>query len=191
MIPFNHLGWFFNLFSASAYPAAVVATLCDTLQTLPGGARLLDLGAGTGVMGNYAHACRSDLRFVAADPAEGMLCYVPSHVESVIAKAEELPFENNAFHAVVMGEALHHFDDPHRALGEIVRVLGNGGVLFVYEFDPSTLTGGFICRAERVLGEPGHFYTPERLQELLEAHGFAVTVNRYRWRYTIVARLEC
>ena len=28
-----------------------------------------DLGAGTGIVGGYAHRCRSDLRFVAADPA--------------------------------------------------------------------------------------------------------------------------
>lgn len=187
MIPFNHLGWFFNRFGTAAYPAAIVRELCDALQVVPKNGAVLDLGAGTGIAGNYAHDCRGDLRFTAADPAEGMLHYVPAHVEKVAARAEELPFGDNAFDAIIAGEALHHFDDPAIALREISRVLCGGGMLFVYEFDPTTFKGGMICRVEKLLGEPGNFYAPGTLSGMLEAHGFTVRVSRHRWRYSLHA----
>jgi len=189
MIPFNHLGWFFNAFGASAYPAGIVEELCEALQELPLNAALLDIGAGTGVMSRYARRCRDDLECTAADPAEGMLRYVPGGIRTVSARAEALPFEERRFDAVLMGEALHHFDDPTAALGEIARVLTTGGLLFVYEFDPATLLGRFLRFAETLLGEPGHFYTPAALQAMLEPHGFSVRVSRHGWRYSLVARL--
>jgi len=190
MIPFNHLGWLFDRFGKAAYPAAVVQELCDALQGIRENGTVLDLGAGTGIIGNYAHGCRRDLRYFAADPAEGMLRYVPEHVEKVTARAEALPFDDNAFDAVAAGEALHHFDAPHDALREIARVLRTGGLLFIYEFDPSAFFGRLIFLAEKLLGEPGHFYPPETLSAMLEAHGFRVSVSRHGWRYTLLARLE-
>ena len=189
MIPFNRLGWAFDLFGSTIYPGAVSGHLCEALYPFPEHAAVLDLGAGTGTLGRFAHACRSDLRIVAADPAEGMLRYVPQHMQTVVARAEALPFESGRFEAVLVGEALHHFDAPYDALSEIARVLRPGGLLFIYEFDPSTFLGASLCRAEKLLGEPAHFYPPETLASMLEPHGFRVTVNRYGWRYSLRAVL--
>lgn len=188
MIPFNHLGWFFNLCASSAYPKAAVEALCDAIKDVSQDASVLDLGAGTGIMSTYAHNCRDDLRFVAADPSEGMLKYVPAHVRAVTAKAEALPFADNAFDAILLGEALHHFDDPRIAFGEITRVLNAQGVLFIYEFDPSAFLGKTLCLAEKLLGEPGHFFTPDNLKAELEAHGLSVQINRHGWRYSLTSR---
>jgi len=190
MIPFNHLGWLFSRFGSVAYPESVVRELCGALREVREGGAVLDLGAGTGIVGNYAYGCRSDLRYTAADPAEGMLRYVPGHFEKVIARAEALPFDDAVFDAVVAGEAVHHFDATDDALREAARVLRSGGLLFVYEFDPSTLLGRLLCIAEKLLGEPGHFYPPGVLVGKLEAHGFRAAVSRHGWRYTLTARLE-
>lgn len=151
---------------------------------------MLDLGAGTGVVGTYAHGCRKDLRCIAADPAAGMLRYAPEHFEKVNARAEALPFDADAFDAVVVGEALHHFDIPDSAFSEIARILKRGGLLFIYEFDPSTFLGRLLCAAEKLLGEPGHFYPPDALASMIERHGFEVTISRHGWRYTVTARLH-
>lgn len=188
MIPFNRLGWAFDRFGAAVYPRAVCAHLCDALRALPENAAVLDLGAGTGTLGRFAHGCRDDLQFIAADPAEGMLKYVPPQMQTVVARAEALPFENGSFDAVLVGEALHHFDAPHDALAEVARVLREGGLLFVYEFDPSTLLGKGLFWTEKLLGEPAHFYPPETLGGMLAPHGFDVRVNRYGWRYSLQAR---
>jgi demethylmenaquinone methyltransferase/2-methoxy-6-polyprenyl-1,4-benzoquinol methylase len=190
MIPFNHLGWLFSRFASMAYPDEIRRDLCRMLAPAPEHAALLDLGAGTGVLSGYAHSCRKDLRLIAVDPAEGMLRYAPHYVRTVNARAEALPFESAAFDIVVVGEALHHFQEPYAALGEIARVLKGGGSLFIYDFDPGTFQGGFICRAEKLLGEPGNFFPPETISTMLEEHGFSVRYARYRWRYTLCARLR-
>ena len=168
----------------------MTATINVFIVPLPENAALLDLGSGTGVLSAFAHGCRKDFEFVALDPAEGMLKFSPEYVRTHTARAEALPFETSSFEVVLVGEALHHFSAPDTALAEIARVLRRGGRLFVYEFDPGTLMGRSLCMAEKLLGEPGHFYAPDVLKGMLEAHGFSVHVNRHGWRYTIHAQLK-
>ncbi|MEN8146640.1 MAG: methyltransferase domain-containing protein [Campylobacterota bacterium] len=190
MIPFNHLGWLFKFMGPASYPKAAIEGLCAFLQPVSENASLLDLGAGTGVLSEFAFSCRDDLQFVALDPAEGMLKFSPHYVRTHAARAEALPFDDDSFEVVLIGEALHHFQEPDTALQEIARVLMKEGRLFIYEFDPGTFMGRGICMAEKVLGEPGNFYGPEVLKEMLEEHGFSVHVNRYGWRYTVHAQLQ-
>jgi len=190
MIPFNHIGCLFKYFGSAIYPQAVLEDLDKSLKSLKNHASLLDIGAGTGVLSELAYRCRDDLHFVAIDPAEGMLKFSPKYMQTHKACAEALPFEDESFEVVIIGEALHHFSDPHKAIQEIVRVLKKEGKLFIYEFDPNTFRGKSICTIEKILGEPGHFYTPKVLKKMLEGHGFCVDINQHAWRYTVDAYLE-
>jgi len=189
MIPFNHLGWAFKYMGSAIYPKSVREALCTFLEPVSKDASVLDLGAGTGILCEFAYRCRDDLKFTAVDPAEGMLKFAPKYVETHKASAEALPFGEACFEAVFMGEALHHFQDIDASLREIVRVLQQEGRLFIYDFDVSTFMGKSICTVEKLFGEPGKFFTPEVLKRVLESHGFSVTISQYGWRYTVDASL--
>ena len=190
MIPFNHLGIVFNTFVSLIYPRVVRMALYTFLESLPSHAKILDIGAGTGILCKFAYTCRNDLFYVAVDPAEGMMKYAKTYVETHKGVAEALPFENDSFDAAMMGEALHHFRDVDQALKETVRILKNGAKLFIYDFDVNTFMGNAICGGEKLLGEPGHFFTPSVLEEKLESYGFSVKVTKHGWRYTLDAILH-
>lgn len=190
MIPFNHLGFFFKTFGPMIYPDSVKISLCDFLQPLLSDASVLDIGGGTGVMCEFAHTCRDDLAFTVVDPAGGMLKHAKEYVKTVKASAEALPFADKSFDLILMGEALHHFNDIDEALKETVRVLKKGGKLFIYDFDVGTFRGQSICTVEKLLGEPGNFFEPEALTVLLESYGFTAGFKRHEWRYTMHAQLK-
>jgi len=65
MIPFNYLGIVFNTFGSFIYPKSVRRALCQFLQPLPSQSKVLDIGAGTGILCQFGYECREDLCFVA------------------------------------------------------------------------------------------------------------------------------
>jgi len=190
LIPFNHLGIVFKTFGSWVYPTSVRISLCNFLKLFPKEAKVLDIGAGTGMLCEFAYACRQDLQYTAIDPSEGMLKYTQAYIETHQAVAEALPFEESSFEAAMMGESLHHFSNVDDALDECVRILANRGRLFIYDFDVDSFMGKTICKGEKLLGEPGHFFTPTDLKEKLATYGFTATITKHAWRYTIVAELE-
>jgi len=189
MIPFSRLGWVFKTFGSMIYPSTIRKSLCHFIKPLPQHTKVLDLGAGTGMMSEFAHTCREDFHYVAIDPAMGMLKYSNSYIETVQGVAEDIPFDDNSFNIVLMGESLHHFNDVEQSIKETVRVLKKEGKLFIYDFDVDTFLGKNICRVEKLLGEPGNFFSPTRLKDKLESNGFEVLIQQYKWRYTISATL--
>ena len=189
MIPFNHLGWIFKYAGPLVYPQEIRESLCNFLIDINNNASILDIGAGTGVMSEFAHLCRDDLKFTAIDPAEGMLKFTAKYIRTHKGYAEQLPFEESSFEAILIGEALHHFSDVDRSIDEIVRVLKNDGTLFIYDFNSDTFLGSTLCTIEKIFGEPGNFYAPEALKKILEDQGFLVDINHFGWRYTISAKL--
>lgn len=190
MIPFNHLGIVFNTFGAFVYPQSVRKALCSFLKDVPTQNKVLDIGAGTGLLCKFGYDCRDDLQYVAVDPAKGMIKYAKAYVETHIATAEALPFDDSSFNVAMMGESLHHFRNVDEALRECVRVLKNNGTLFIYDFDVASFMGKSICRGEKLLGEPGNFFTPKGLEEKLASYGFTVNITKHGWRYTVDAKLE-
>jgi demethylmenaquinone methyltransferase/2-methoxy-6-polyprenyl-1,4-benzoquinol methylase len=63
------------------------------------------------------------------------------NVECLVADAERLPFEDNAFHCVTIGFGLRNVTDKAAALKSMCRVLKPGGQLLVLEFSTPVAPG--------------------------------------------------
>lgn len=108
--------------------------------------RVLELGAGTGHNLPYYTGAVTDLVMTEPDPhmasrlreklsAEGTAAGNPS---IVVAPAEELPFDDGSFDAVVATLVFCTVQDPVRAIAEARRVLVEGGKLLYLEHVRST-----------------------------------------------------
>jgi ubiquinone/menaquinone biosynthesis C-methylase UbiE len=93
------------------------------------GARVLDVGAGTGVAGRVA-AERGAVLVVVSDLAAGML-RASALTDRVVADAQVLPFADHSFDLVVQNFVLGHLPDAAAALAEARRV---GGALVASAF---------------------------------------------------------
>ena len=98
--------------------------------------RVLEVGAGTGK--NLRHY-GEDAAIVASDLSPGMLGRLRARASAstasrlVAADVEDLPFRAGTFDAVVASCVFCSVPDPMRGLGEIRRVLKDGGQLRLLE----------------------------------------------------------
>lgn len=102
------------------------------------GARILDVGTGTGAIPVHLAAARPDLRIVGVDLSRPMLARARRRAREVGASvafrpgnARRLPFRGRSFDLVMSNSLLHHLPDARPALDEFGRVVRAGGAVFV------------------------------------------------------------
>ena len=93
---------------------------------------VLDLGAGTGTLAT-GYAQRGCL-VCAVDISAEMLRHLQGPVIKLVSRAEEAPFADETFDAVVVGQAWHWFDE-NKAIELCRRVLKPGGQLVIASLD--------------------------------------------------------
>jgi len=120
----NSYGWFNWIF--------------DTLVKLPANAKILELGCGPGYMWKEcANRIPSTWDITLSDLSSGMLdsawrnlVVTGRNYKFKEIDAQEIPFEDDTFDAVIANHMLYHVPDKPKALGEIKRVLKPNGHLF-------------------------------------------------------------
>jgi ubiquinone/menaquinone biosynthesis C-methylase UbiE len=108
------------------YPAEALSWMAERLG-ISAGARVLDLGAGTGKL-TRAWVERG-AHVVAVEPGAEMLARLRRalpEVEALLAGAESMPIPDGSIDAVTCGQSFHWFR-ANEALDEFVRILRPGG----------------------------------------------------------------
>jgi ubiquinone/menaquinone biosynthesis C-methylase UbiE len=135
---------FFNQMAATWDERFYTAEMAERLPRLVSlfhlkpGARILDVGAGTGgIIPFLLEAIGPEGSLWAIDYAEEMVkiglmkFQKESRVVFELASVENLPYKDQFFDQVVCFGAFPHFGDKEKALGEMGRVLKPGGTLVI------------------------------------------------------------
>ena len=111
---------------------------CIRLLGLERGARVADLGCGSGVFSDLLH--RAGYECVGLDISPKLIAIgrrkYPD-IEFVEGDVEHLPFPSASFDGVLLSGIVHHLPDPSGCAAEIFRVLRSGGRFVA--FDPNRM----------------------------------------------------
>lgn len=155
------------------------------------GARLLDLGAGSGAVTGAAVRAVGTGTFVACDMAVAPLLVArrKSAARPVVAQIPRLPFRDAGFDAVALAFVLSHLERPASTLRQIATVLSPRGrvVVSAWASSPGGTTMGDVWQsiAERFV-DPGELHdalegalpsenalaSPEGLRRVVVSAGF-------------------
>jgi ubiquinone/menaquinone biosynthesis C-methylase UbiE len=134
--------------------------------------RVLEVGVGTGQVALRLHD--AGIPMVGLDLSAQMLAKLAEKREGgapfplVRADAVTLPFRSGAFDGAVMRHVLHLVPGWRRAVRDVVRVVGSGGVVLVDHGGPSAAGREVRARVEEIVGRALPFVglPPERWREL-------------------------
>lgn len=140
------------------------------------GLTVLDAGAGTGaIVPHLRKTVGAGGRVIALDAAFEMLATAQPKLNEaaagyLCADMSALPLDDGSVDAVVCYSSFPHFGDKPRALGEMFRVTGHGGRLFIAHSSSRMA----INHRHHHMTEVRHDMIPdsERMLEMLTAAGF-------------------
>jgi ubiquinone/menaquinone biosynthesis C-methylase UbiE/DNA-binding transcriptional ArsR family regulator len=139
-----------------------------------------DLGAGEGMLAELlAHRCK---RVIAVDNSEKMIAFgarkaKQHHLDNIefrLGDLEDPPLEPDSLDLVILSQALHHAQNPSRAILAAHRALRSGGELLILDLLQHKFTQAHELYGDRWLG-----FAESDLQRWLEAARFQdISISR-------------
>lgn len=158
------------------------------MLNLKGDELVLDLATGTGRVARPLSKHIKTGKIVGVDQALAMLDVAHQHKEPIpsylqaAGEADKLPFKTSVFDRAFVSFSLHHFTNPPGVVGEVLRVLKNGGRFVV--LDPileeakdsvdAALESKINQVFRRTHGADFRFHTANSIQRLLTKAGYRV-----------------
>jgi ubiquinone/menaquinone biosynthesis C-methylase UbiE len=131
--------------AADPQQRAMLDSYLDDLA-LPGGARVLDLGCGTGAVARTLAGRPEVGEVVGVDPSSVFiergrrLSEAIDNLSLQVGDGREVTLPDGSFSAVALHTVLCHIPGPERVLGEAFRLVGPGGRLAIFDGDYATTT---------------------------------------------------
>jgi ubiquinone/menaquinone biosynthesis C-methylase UbiE len=173
---------------------------CTRVAGLKPGARVADLGCGSGVFTNLLHGL--GFKPVGLDISPKLIALGRQKypdVEFLEGDVEHLPFPSSSLDGVLLSGLVHHFPDPSRCAAEVFRVLKTGGAFVA--FDPNRMNPFMYLYRDR----SSPFYSPVGVTEnerpvlahqiaaIFRNSGFKVStdyISNLRYRYLASSKLR-
>lgn len=136
---------------------------------------VLDAGCGEGFVVDFVARQDPSLELTGVDLSEGAIRYARERFGNQGHFREgsiyDLPFDEDAFDAVVCSEVLEHLDEPGRAVAELRRV-ARSHVLMTVPREPFFKWLNDIGRWLGISPDPGHvnFWTTSTFRDFVGAH---------------------
>ncbi len=99
---------------------------------------LLDVGCGTGPMISLLSKKYPDKHYTGLDLTPAMIEEAKKknipNANFIVGDAENLPFEDESFDAMICSNSIHHYPNPQAFFGGVRRCLRKGGRLIIRDF---------------------------------------------------------
>ena len=178
-----------------------------SLLPMSAGAKVLDLGCGTGLDLDYYFKLNPSVRVTGIDLAADMLAvlrkkFSDKAVTLIQGSYFDIPFKKNSYDAIVSVESLHHFTKEQKAslYKKVNQALTDGGYFILTDYFASTNEQEIFFRQEllRLKAEQGiidnefyHYDTPLTVEheiEALQEAGFTHTEILKQWASTCIIK---
>ena len=162
----SEIGFFDSHGTSDTYDVFSPATnerLIDIFARLSGlapGARVADLGCGSGVFTDVLH--RRGYRCAGVDLSPTLIEIARANYAGIdfqVGDIEQLPFEDASFDGVLLSGVLHHLPELSRCAAEVFRILRPGGTFVA--FDPNRMNPFMYLYRDR----SSPFYSPVGVTE--------------------------
>jgi len=158
------------------------------MLALKGGELVLDVATGTGRVARPLSKQLKGGKIVGVDQALAMLDVGHQHQDPIpyydqsAGEADKLPFKTNTFDRAFVSFSLHHFGNPSGVVGEVLRVLKNGGRFVVLDPIIEEAKDAVDIALEtkinqvfrRTHGDEFRYHTASSIQRLLTKAGYRV-----------------
>ena len=143
---------------------------------------LLDVGCGTGPMIELLASEFPDRRYTGLDLTPRMVEVADAkgigNARFVVGDAEDLPFDDASFDAIICANSFHHYPNPRAFFGEASRVLRPGGRLVLRDYTTAAPIVWLMNHVEMPLANLiGHgdvrAYTLDEVRALCEGSGLS------------------